>query len=414
MSRADSPQGLGTSKPVTTPHVSEVSFAMALSLSPIAFLTPHYPPDGGGVAAAAQRLARGLARRLPIEVLVPSAQVGPGRVEITEEDGVTVVRFGLEGPTENQQRWFELLTTRGPYLMIHAVYPSLTGFTAVYGARHLNIPCLLAARGNDLDRDAFRPARQAGLLHALAGADAVVGVSRALTRQAEALGAVNHVAWVPNGIDTHVFSPVAPDPALRARLGLEGAGPVIGFVGEARRKTGLVTLLEAFDTLLATRPDARFLFVGGIRPDDRALAEVFLAQHPAVAAAVTRVDWVPQAELPAYYALMDVLWHPSTHDGLPNALLEALACGRLAVGANVGGIPDILDPEELPGLLVPPRDPEALVAATLELLDDPATYEALEGRAYAHVTATFSTTREIEGYMSLYERLTRRTLGPAL
>ena len=68
-----------------------------------------------------------------------------------------------------------------------------------------------------------------------------------------------------------------------------------------------------------------------------------------MAAAVVQTGPVALEALPDHYALMDLTWHPSTHDGLPNAVLESLACGKLAIGARVGGIPDILESRQALG-----------------------------------------------------------------
>lgn len=359
-------------------------------------MAPTFPPDRGGLARAAARLASGLAAHVPVEVLTPSADLLPGNVAVSREGDLTVVRFGAGKREATHRTWFELLGARGPYRLVHGVYLSETGFLAAYAARYLNIACLVAARGNDLDRDVFRPEKQAGILHALSHADAVVGVSRDLCRVARSLGATGEVVWIPNGVDAERFRPVAP-------VEVEGS-PVVGFFGEARLKKGLPTLLEAFRVLRGRFPAARLMLVGGVRGEDRGLLEVFLAQHPEVATGVWDVGSVAPEDLPGYYAAADVLWHPSYQDGLPNAVLEGLACGRVTVGTRVGGIPDVLDEGVFPGVLVGVRDAEALVEATVGVLGR---REALEGKARGFVMERFSPEAEVRGYLELYERLRR-------
>ena len=109
-------------------------------------------------------------------------------------------------------------------------------------------------------------------------------------------------------------------------------------------------------------------------------------------------------DLPALLALADLGWHPSDADGLPNALLESLACGLPTIGARVGGIPDVLDTPELRELLVPPGDPAALAALTTRLLDAPG-HLARQGRE--RVLAAFSVDAELDAYLALYRALTR-------
>ena len=83
----------------------------------------------------------------------------------------------------------------------------------------------------------------------------------------------------------------------------------------------------------------------------------------------------PLAQIPTWLAACDVLVLPSHVEGTPNAVLEALACGRRVVASAVGGVPDLITDRAL-GALVPPRDPEALAAALTVALRTP--YDPVE------------------------------------
>lgn len=371
----------------------------------MAFLVPRWPPDPGGLGQAAARLARGLAVHLKVVAFVPDAGLPAGTLAESNDGGVRLVRFGARGTEAAQRGWFELLRGRGPFACVHAVYVSASGFPAVYAARHLNMPCLLAARGNDLDRDPFRAGPQAGLLFALAHADAVVGVSGALAGQARALGAQGRVLAIPNGVAAGRFRPLAPPDGLAGALGVDLPGPLIAFVGEARPKKGLATMLAALAVVRETRPDAHLWLIGGVRADGRALVDAFRAARPADGAAIIEQPAVDPDDLPALLGLADLGWHPSDADGLPNALLESLACGLATVGTRAGGIPDVLDVPGLNELLVPPGDPAALARVTLALLADPARRVALAEAGRARVLAAFTPEAELQAYLALYRDL---------
>ncbi|MEZ5582672.1 MAG: glycosyltransferase family 4 protein [Candidatus Competibacteraceae bacterium] len=224
---------------------------------PVAIITPVFPPDRGGLALALARLVSRLTHHVPIEVFVvqPSERAD---ITVNRLDGATVIHTAAPRWDEAQQQAFRLLQDRAPFRLIHGVYPSRVGFLATLAAGYFSIPVLLAARGNDLDRDIFRSDYQSGLLHALQQTDRVVGVSRALCRTAQALGAQN-TQWIPNGVDCGQFQPTVADPALKRKLNLENADPVIGFAGELRRKKGLDSLLRAFGLLKQRYPLARLL-----------------------------------------------------------------------------------------------------------------------------------------------------------
>jgi len=112
---------------------------------------------------------------------------------------------------------------------------------------------------------------------------------------------------------------------------------------------------------------------------------------------------------------MDAFVHPSLRDGTPNALLEAMACGRPVVGSTAGGIPDVVR-DGRDGLLVPPGDARALAAALRGLIGDRAAARALGRAGRARVTRDFSPEAEAAGYQSLYRGLqaaARRASGGA-
>ncbi|MEB3327666.1 MAG: glycosyltransferase [Candidatus Sericytochromatia bacterium] len=376
----------------------------------VALLVPRWPPDPGGLAGAAARLARGLSRHLPVRVIIPDPGLPLGRVQASQGDRLEVWRFGARTWAERQAGFEACLLARPDVGLVHAVYASETGRPAVRAAARLRLPCVVAARGNDLDRDVDRPERGPAVREALAGADAVVGVSQALTARARGLGATGRLETIPNGVSTERFRPFERDLALAAQLGLspEEAFPVLAFVGEARPKKGLDTMLAAFQLVRTRHPAARLWLLGGLRADGRAAWEAFAAAHPVDAAAV-RVDPAFEPDdLPPLLALAEVGWLPSHQDGLPNALLETLSCGLPTVASAVGGIPDVLGGSPLEALLVPPGDPEALAATTCWLLDQPEAWMALAELGRERVEEAFSPEAEVAAYLTLYASL----LGP--
>ncbi len=367
------------------------------------FITPAFPPDRGGLALALERLVRGLAAQWPVEVVVSG--VGAPGLATFQRDGVTVVRLqGVDGAVVQQQT-FGLLRDRAPHRLVHAVYPSATGFLAVYYARYCSRPVVLGARGNDLERDIFRPERQGGLLFALQGADAVVGVSQDLTRQATALGARRGV-WIPNGVDPGRFAPQPRDGSLAARWGLADAWPVVVFAGEARAKKGLAVMLAALALLVPSWPRLRLVLLGGVRGDAAEAFATWQHRHPELAARVILVPWVEQSHLADHYALGDIFWHPALSDGLPNAVLEAMACGLPVVASAVGGAVDIAGQGPLAPWLLPRPDAPQLAATTARLLAmSEAERRTLGGALRQHVVEYFSPTAEVAAYGALYRSL---------
>lgn len=373
---------------------------------PVAFVTPAFPPDRGGLALAAARLVQQLRTHLPLDVIVLSRAAPTPSVTSTVTCHIPVLRVVAPSWVEVQQYAFWLLRERGPYRCLHGTYPSLTGFPVALAARHLFIPYVLTARGNDLHRDSFHPERQAGLFFALRHADTVVGVSRELCRLAVSLGATGQIRWIPNGVDGAQFRPAVPNLGLIDELQLGDVFPQIGFAGEARQKKGLMTTLQAFVLLRRRYPQAGLLLIGGVRADARPILAEFLDRQPELRSALRELPWLPQERLADYYNLLDVFWHPAFSDGLPNAVLEALACGRVVVASRLGGAIDILAGSPQAPLLIPPNNPLALAETTLRLLQMAPEKRAALGKAGRDwVLQRFTMETEAKAYLELYAEL---------
>ena len=284
--------------------------------------------------------------------------------------------------------------------MLHAYYVTQLAFVGVYAGRTLDLPTIVSARGNDLDRAVFDPAKTAQVLYALQQSDAITTNSRDLMRKARALAPTRSVHLIPNGVDAQHFRSAPRDELLAQSLGLSGRS-VVGFVGEARSKKGLASLLIAYRSVAQQRP-AVLLLVGGVRRDDKELLKVFQKQQPDLPIVV--VPYTASEALPAYYNLIDVLVLPSLRDGLPNALLEGMACERAIVATTAGGIPDaIIDGEN--GRLVAPGDTNALTAAIIDLIDDADLRQRLGQAARARVLRDFTLEQELEKNLTLYRAL---------
>ena len=126
-------------------------------------------------------------------------------------DGSVIHRFGVHKRTDDTlQAWFELLVRthrQDPFDLIHAYFLTQAGFVAVFAGNYLGLPTVVSARGNDLERAIFDPARAAHVLFALREASAVTTNSSDLARKARALVPALDVRVIPNGIDIELFRP---------------------------------------------------------------------------------------------------------------------------------------------------------------------------------------------------------------
>ncbi len=204
----------------------------------------------------------------------------------------------------------------------------------------------------------------------------VVAVSEAVREEtARTLGiARERIAVIPNGVDTHAFTP-ASRPV---------AAPVIGCTGRLHRKNGHPTLLDAFAAIRQAVPEARLLLVGD-GPERGSLER-----------AVSRRGWGgivtfagEQADVRPWLHRIAVYVQPSISEGMSNSILEAMASGLPVVATRVGGTPEVVE-DGVSGLLVPPEDPAALATALVTLLGDPARRAAMGAAGRDRVARRFS------------------------
>lgn len=208
---------------------------------------------------------------------------------------------------------------------------------------------------------------------------------------------------VYSGTDTEWFDPARANGArVRRELGLHPGTPLVTQIG-VREPKGNDDLLRAFARIRAARPDARLLLVGA-RPEKRAPLET-LARTGGLGDAVT--IWGYRDDVPEVLAAAQVSVDASYEGlGITGTLRESLAMETPVVATRAMGNPELVGHEEH-GLLVPSRDPEALAAAVLRLLADPAWARSLGRAGRGRVVAGFSTRAKIEQLESLYARLAR-------
>ena len=247
----------------------------------------------------------------------------------------------------------------------HFVYPE--GLAAALLGLVLRVPLTITLRGMLPLLVPFR-LRRPQLRFALKRAVRVIAVSESLKRDAVALGVpAEKVRVIENGIDPQVFRPIDRVEARRA-LGLPKYGPLLVSVGTLAPRKGFHLVMEAMARLKRRWPTLRFAIVGGDGPEGAMGAE--LRQLAARMKMENRVIFAgprQREELAVWYSAANLFVLATAHEGCPNVVLEALACGTPVVATPVGNIPELIDSPAV-GLVVE-RTVEALVAGLDQALE---------------------------------------------
>ncbi len=208
------------------------------------------------------------------------------------------------------------------------------------------------------------------------------------------------VTCVPSGIDTSRFEVEPCD--LRREHDLPPATKVVVNVAFFADHKGQRYLIEAAPRILREFPDCAIFLIGEgelLEPLRR------LARELGVADRVFFPGF--RTDVPAILRGADVYVMPSHKEGLGTSVLDALWCELPLVAAEAGGIPEVVQ-HEVNGLLVPPRDSEALAAAVLRLLENPAEARRLAAAGPGVVASRYTADRMVEGNIEVYRRLLDR------
>jgi glycosyltransferase involved in cell wall biosynthesis len=245
------------------------------------------------------------------------------------------------------------LLHRGKFDLIDAHYFYPDGVAAARIARKAGRPVVITARGSDINLLANYKAPRRQILRAAADAAAIITVSDALRVKLIELGVADEkITVLRNGVDLAAFRP-------EARAATESAGPILLSVGNLVNGKGHDVAIRAVAGIAGAR-----LVIVGDGPLRHEL--VALAQGQQVAERVTFLGQVDQDALRTCYNTADATILASAREGMPNVVLESLACGTPVIASHVGGIPEVLT-SDVAGVLLERSSPDCLRAAILAL-----------------------------------------------
>jgi glycosyltransferase involved in cell wall biosynthesis len=240
------------------------------------------------------------------------------------------------------------------------LYPDAVA--AAHLARQWHLPLLMKAHGSDVNVQCQVPARRQQVLAAADHASVVITVSHDLAAQLAQFGvSAEKLHTLYNGIDTERFS-LADRTAARSALGISSADTVLLYIGNLKRSKGVLDLVEALRRLPADCWQRCVVIGDG---EDRAAMQAAIAAA-ALSDKVELLGRLPHQQIGHWLAACDLLLLPSHAEGVPNVVLEAMACGRAVVASALPGIAEVLP--EFAGVLALPQQPQAFADAIVSAL----------------------------------------------
>ncbi len=258
----------------------------------------------------------------------------------------------------------------------------------------LDKPPLVAARrvdfhikGNSLSRWKYRQV------------DCFICASEAIRKMLVADGVPPvRAVTIHEGIDLgHIEA--APAANLHAELWLPRHAPIVGNVAALVPHKGQRHLIEAAAIVVKRVPDARFVIAGEgeLRPAlERQIKDHHLEKH------VFLTGFRP--DVVSVHKAFDIFVMSSVTEGLGTSLLDAMACGKPVVATTAGGMPEVVKDGQT-GILVPPRDHEAMAHAIIRLLSDATARRAMGAAGEARARVYFSAERMVQDTFEVYRRV---------
>jgi mannosyltransferase len=239
-------------------------------------------------------------------------------------------------------------------------------------------------------------------------------ITRWLIRRMDAIIATSNISAsflkrqatvVMHGVDTEVYAPPPDRAAAFAEAGLPGRY-AIGCFGRVRAQKGTDVFVEAMCRLLPRHPDFTAIIVGGITAEHSGFADDLRKRIEAAGlqARIVITGELPIEDVQRWYRRLTMYAFTSRNEGFGLTLIEAMAVGAALVASRAGAAELVVE-DGVTGVLTPPGDVEALVAALEPLMRDPASAAAMGQRARTRVLEKFSLDAEASGIAGVYRTL---------
>ena len=372
----------------------------------ILILNSEYPPIGGGAGNASAHIAAQL-ERLGHTVAVVTSRFG-ALPHQEQNGGVTIYR--IPGLRRRQDRsnpleqvifilslsfWIINLIPRFKPHATLAFFGVPCGAAAWLIKKLYNIPYVISLRGGDVP--GFRP-YDFHIYHKLVApflriiwrnAAAVVANSEGLRQLATAFDSRFKIPIIPNGIDLYSYKTADRDWTFPRLL---SAGRIV-------HQKGLDLAMRALGGLKDLNWEWQ---IAGDGPQMHELQS--LAKQLGIGDRILFLGWQSREQLMKCYQQANVFLFPSRHEGMPNALLEAMASGLPVIASCIAGNEELVVDGET-GYLVPSEDIESLQAALKQLLSDPASREQMGRASRQYVEANYSWESTAQQYALLLEKV---------
>jgi glycosyltransferase involved in cell wall biosynthesis len=385
----------------------------------ILMVTPLFPPRYSGSTMQALNLSRAMSGECDISFLALTDEKAEMRgingfpVHYVYEKNIDKVISGQSVKVIYPlilKIFLQLFQLRRSYDLIHCHTTAFPFSTISVFGRLLKKKTIMK---NSLfgEIDWKRVGRISGRIHrrALKMTDCFVAISSEIGGSLHASGIPeNNLRYITNGVDCNHFKPISGEARLcgRKRMGFNPKNPVIVFVGAICARKGVLELVFQWPSILNALPEAKLLLIGPSGKDHKEFArettqtriEDFI-QRMGLDQSILMIGNV--SNINEYLQISDLLILLSKNEGMPNVVLEAMACGVPCIASNVSGIRDIIDSGQNGYILQANEDLCKTVVRYFQLEDT----NSFREKAVQRIRSKFSLSKIKNQYIKLYKEL---------
>jgi glycosyltransferase involved in cell wall biosynthesis len=278
----------------------------------------------------------------------------------------------------------------------HQYHANLYGRLAAWLAK---VPCIVASVHNiyTIDR---KPHRRVINRFLAEFTDKIVAVSETVKHDILKYDGLSEdkVTVIYNGIDTVRFSDVDGS-IIRKEFNIQSDIPIVGTIGRLTLQKGQKYLIEAISLVKKRFPQIILLIVG-----DGPMKEELKEYAKSIGLNGHIIFTGSRRDIPALLTAMDIFVLPSLWEGLPNALLEAMAVGKPIIATDILPVREIINSKEL-GILVPAKDSTAIASSIESLLVNKTFAETLSNNARKRACSDFNIETTVSRYTYLFKKI---------
>jgi len=387
-------------------------------------VTARFYPEYGGGAMQTLNLCRKLPKDEISSFVVTRDYSSPPSLFKTKEESVfdiKVHRLSTAFKRQSLSKLYFILRLL-VFLLFHR---RSCHIVHIHGIRHYAFPVIIAckilgkktlAKMTAFGVDDFQKLKQKRFgrqrLRILSLIERVIATSGELSNSFRVSAMPSHkLVEIPNGVDTDTFKPLelAEKSKLRDKLGIARESIVVTFVGGVIKRKGVDLLINAWKKVVQAVPNAVLLIIGPKSKDESKGIHGYVTDNIIESIKKQKLDetveftgYVPNVS--EYLQVSDIFVLPSSREGLPNALIEAMACGVAPVATRLDCISDLIEHGKN-GFLFELGDRLQLSQRLISLAKNPDLRDVFGKESRRIILQKFSFDRIAVSYVSLYREL---------